>query len=600
MNHFNQRIQSGQSLVEYALLLMLVSSTIFLSLSVLGNGVSDSLDDIDFDGDRTSEDGLHVFLLDQDQTGIPNGRIYAYLESGEYTDIYQDTNSNGETAFTLEPNSYLFLTEYQGEWFWSDLVQWPEQSTAIIQIERTPFIVTTIDLAGNPIRDVPISAFDAAGNYLNATLITNVRGEANFNLIGENVEFRADYEGEAYYSDLVPLAQGNATITLDICQEGQFRAEYFNNRTLADDPVLIRCESEIQYEWGRGSPAAGVNSNRFSVRWTGYIPLDSDTTYAFTTTADDGVRIVVDDETIIDAWRNQAATTYTARKETQSVLTKVVMSYYENGGNAVAKLNWTPVVTLNCPDNQFLAEYFNNRNLSGEPVFSRCESQIDYSWGTNSPGNGVNADNFSIRWRGNFSFEDGDYAFTTTADDGVRIWVDGEQLIDRWVPQSATTYSARKSMAAGNYVVQMEYYERGGNTRAYFSWETITTSCPTGQFFAEYYNNLNLSGDPVFARCESQINYNWGSGSPGFGVNSNNFSVRWSGDFDFSGGNVTFTTRTDDGVQLYVDQNLIINQWRNQSATTYQSTQTLSAGTHQIMLVYFERGGQAVAEFDWE
>ena len=587
-------------LVEYAILLMLISGIIILSLSALGQGVSDNLRNVDFDGNPDNTDSLQVYLIDQNQVGIPNHRIYAYTESGQYTDIYQDSDASGQTNFSLEPGSYLFLTEVQGEWFWSDVVQWPGQSVALIVIERMPFTVTTIDLSGNPINDVPVSAFDAEGTYLGITLNTVQQGQAIFHLIGDEVEFRADYQDTAYYSDVVPTTQGNVTITLDSCQNGQFKAEYFNNRSLADDPVLIRCESEIQNNWGRGAPADSVNANRFSIRWTGFFPLESGSTYAFTTTADDGVRIKVNDQTIIDQWRNQPARTYSARKEAEGNLTKVEMLYYENGGNAVAKLEWSEIIPVTCPDNQFLAEYFNNRDLSGEPVFESCTSQIDYNWGRGSPGNGVRSDNFSIRWSGKFSFDEGVYAFTTIADDGVRLWVDGEQLVNAWVPQAATSYSARKSLSTGTHLVQMEYYERGGSTRAYLDWGVVTTSCPNGQFLTEYYNNLDLSGEPVISRCESQINYNWGRAGPGSGIRSNNFSIRWSGTFNFSGGDVTFTTRTDDGVQLYVDQNLLINQWRNQPARTYQTTQTLSQGTHQIMMVYFERGGNAVAELDWE
>ncbi len=600
MSQFKLKLEQGQSMVEYALLLMLVSGTLFLSTSLLGGGVADNLSRVDFDGGggSSAEEALTVWLLDQNDAGVASIRIFAYTESGQYTDIYRDTNGQGRTDFELEPGNYQFLAQYQGAWFWSELVKWPSQDEATILIERQAFTVTTIDLSGNPIRGVPVSAYDENGDYLGVTLITNVRGEANFNLIGENVQFRADYETESYPTQILPLAQANTTITLNSCQDGQFMAEYFNNRNLSDDPALIRCETAIQYDWGTAAPADGVNSNNFSVRWTGFVPLDNGT-YAFTTTADDGVRVKVNDEMLIDAWRNQTATTYSARKEIDTGVAKVEMFYFENGGQAVAKLDWAPVVT-SCPVGQYLADYFNNRDLSGTPVHSQCENQIDYSWGRGSPGNGVNSNNFSVRWRGEFNFDDNVYGFTTTADDGVRVWVDGEPIVDAWVPQVATTYGARKALSAGTHVVQMEYYERGGDTRAYLDWDTVVVSCPTGQFLAEYFNNLDLSGDPVFSRCESQISYDWQNGSPGFGVGANNFSIRWSGTFNFTGGDVTFTTRTDDGVQLYIDQALVINKWRNQAATTYQAVQSLSPGPHDIVMTYYERGGRAVAELDWE
>src|SRR3989344_9653728 len=65
------------------------------------------------------------------------------------------------------------------------------------------------------------------------------------------------------------------------------------------------------------------------------------------------------------------------------------------------------------------AVYFNNKDLSGSPVLVRDESIIDYEWSLGSPDPTVNNDNFSARWVGAAIFENGEYEFTVTADDGV-------------------------------------------------------------------------------------------------------------------------------------------------------------------------------------
>jgi hypothetical protein len=126
---------------------------------------------------------------------------------------------------------------------------------------------------------------------------------------------------------------------------------------------------------------------------------------------------------------------------------------------------------VTCPVGQYQAEYFNNQELSGTPVLVRCEvAPLAYDWGTSSPGPGVNADNFSVRWRGRFNFAAGTYTFAARADDGVRVFVDGTALIDGWVLQPPTDYTASRALTAGEHEVVMEYYEATGGAEARLRW----------------------------------------------------------------------------------------------------------------------------------
>src|SRR5262249_45514201 len=70
--------------------------------------------------------------------------------------------------------------------------------------------------------------------------------------------------------------------------------------------------------------------------------------------------------------------------------------------------------------------------------------------------------------------------------------------------------------------------------------------CGNGSFEATYFNNVGLTGNPVVDRCEASVNYDWGSGSPAAGVNVDNFSARWTGNFDFAAGTTTFSATADD------------------------------------------------------
>lgn len=134
--------------------------------------------------------------------------------------------------------------------------------------------------------------------------------------------------------------------------------------------------------------------------------------------------------------------------------------------------------TLTCPKGQFLAEYFNNIDLSGTPAFSRCETSINYNWAENGPGNGIAVDNFSVRWSGIFTFADGDFLFTAIVDDGVRIWVDGVLVIDAWMDQSVATYQKKIHLTAGDHAVKIEFYEHGSEAICQCGWQ-LASSTPT-------------------------------------------------------------------------------------------------------------------------
>src|SRR5678815_3599590 len=82
------------------------------------------------------------------------------------------------------------------------------------------------------------------------------------------------------------------------------RGEYFNDRFL-QFPVLIREDPTIDFDWGGGSSDPSVAPDNFSVRWTGKISADFSETYTFFITADDGVRVWINGQIIVDAWIDQ-------------------------------------------------------------------------------------------------------------------------------------------------------------------------------------------------------------------------------------------------------------------------------------------------------
>ncbi len=131
---------------------------------------------------------------------------------------------------------------------------------------------------------------------------------------------------------------------------------------------------------------------------------------------------------------------------------------------------------VSCP-NQYKAEYYNNRYLSGNPTFVRCENwPINQNWGNGGPGNGVGVDNFSARWTGTAYINAGTYTFVAVADDGIKVWLDGTVIVDGWRDQAPTEYRVTRNVNSGNHTIKVEYYENGGGAVAQFRWEAPTVS----------------------------------------------------------------------------------------------------------------------------
>ncbi|MHB0856496.1 MAG: PA14 domain-containing protein [Anaerolineae bacterium] len=246
------------------------------------------------------------------------------------------------------------------------------------------------------------------------------------------------------------------------------------------------------------------------------------------------------------------------------------------------------------------AEFFNNVDLSGAPVLVRDDAGINFNWGTGSPGSGVSADNFSVRWTTYAYFGAGDYTFSLTVDDGGRLWIDDQVVIDQWRDQAPTTFTAVRNLSAGYHSLRVEYYERTGGALAQLSWASGSAPPATGDWRGEYFNNSSLSGTPALVRNDLAIDFNWGYGSPSGGINADMFSVRWTRDVAFpSSGNYTFSATVDDGVRVWVAGTLIIDKWIRQAPTTHQGTLYLPAGTHQVRIEYFEDTGAAQCRVSW-
>jgi uncharacterized protein YraI len=241
-------------------------------------------------------------------------------------------------------------------------------------------------------------------------------------------------------------------------------------------------------------------------------------------------------------------------------------------------------------------EYYNSRDPSGVPVLVRNDAAVNFDWGAGAPATGMLADNFSVCWSRDVSTTAGTYRFYVHVDDGVRLWVDETILIDGW-HDGLNTYTADIYLADGTHSLRLECYEHTGNALAQLAWER-PDSYPDWK--GEYFNNPSLSGVPVLVRNDPGISFDWGPDSPGPGVPADNFSARWSRNWQFEAGDYRFRVVVDDGARLWVDDELVIDRWRAGEPKGYAGEITLDEGTHSLRLEYFEFQYDAQVHLSWE
>jgi beta-glucosidase len=133
------------------------------------------------------------------------------------------------------------------------------------------------------------------------------------------------------------------------------------------------------------------------------------------------------------------------------------------------------------------AEYFANRNLEGDPKVRRDE-WINFEPANQAPDPFLPKSPVSIRWKGKLRpTVSGTYTFAFTSDDGCRLFVDGQKVIDAWAGHSIRTDTVRMDLEAGrDYLLQAEYYDNRDAAVARLSWRIPS---------ADRKNRLDLYGD---------------------------------------------------------------------------------------------------------
>ncbi len=114
---------------------------------------------------------------------------------------------------------------------------------------------------------------------------------------------------------------------------------------------------------------------------------------------------------------------------------------------------------------------------------------------------------------------------------------------------------------------------------------------------ADYFNNRDLVGPVTLNRCDADINFNWTGTSPAPGtLGQYNFSARWTRVFYMNYGTYRVTASSDDGVRVWIDGILVIDNWSIHPLTTVQRDVLIYAGNHTWTVEYFQAEGEAVVQ----
>ncbi len=129
-------------------------------------------------------------------------------------------------------------------------------------------------------------------------------------------------------------------------------------------------------------------------------------------------------------------------------------------------------------------------DANAPPQATRTDAAINFNWGSGSPMSGIGNDWFIARWTADVDLPAGDYRFTVTVDDGVRVYVDDRLIIDKWKNQNSPTYTADMTLAADTHNIRVEYYEARNAALIQFDFGLVggsPVSVPGG-YAAEFWN----------------------------------------------------------------------------------------------------------------
>ncbi|MCM3271812.1 family 16 glycosylhydrolase [Paenibacillus elgii] len=139
-------------------------------------------------------------------------------------------------------------------------------------------------------------------------------------------------------------------------------------------------------------------------------------------------------------------------------------------------IKFTPADQLPKDDGTGLtAQYYDDMNFTTLKA-TRTDATVNFDWGLGAPMSSMGADTFSVRWTGKVKPKyTGTYTFYTSSDDGVRLWVNNQLVINKWIDQPETEWSGTIDLTAGQkYDIKLEFYDNAEDAIAKLYWSSAS------------------------------------------------------------------------------------------------------------------------------
>ena len=382
-------------------------------------------------------------------------------------------------------------------------------------------------------------------------------------------------------------------------------------------------------------------SNNYAFNFTGYIDVPADGQYTFYTTSDDGSKLYIDNNPVVDNDGTHAAVEQSGTIGLKAGKHAISVGYFQaSGGNVLSvsysgpgvskqvippsalyrvsesSANLLPAVNPSGTINGLDYKYYEASNYTTLPSFS---SSTPVKTGTSSNVDISLADrstNYAFNFTGYIEVPaDGQYTFYTTSDDGSDLYIDDVSVVDNDGLHASTEKSGTIGLKAGKHAITVGYFQASGGNVLSVSYSGPGVSkqvIPSSALYRVAGNSNNLLPAVNPSSTVNGIDYKYyEAGSftnlPDFNTlspvktgSSNNFDIsvaNRSSDYslDFTGyidvpadGQYTFYASSDDGSNLSIDNVPLVNNDGLHSLSEQSGTIGLKAGKHLISVGFFQ------------
>ncbi|MES2732364.1 MAG: PA14 domain-containing protein [Bacteroidota bacterium] len=374
-------------------------------------------------------------------------------------------------------------------------------------------VIRNVSITGNVIRHATVNPI-CVKNVIGATISNNTF------ISPEPVNENVAIYGDRVHAGIFIAASSNVTIsgnslqyptqyTTNLVQVGPYMD--YTNATGSDLPPAPTNFLDYTYYENVPEPAGsampafsqltpkstGQTSNfniqmatvlsNFGVVFTGYIKIPTTGAYTFYTNSDDKCELYLDGNKVVTAGpygqEHSGSVTLTAGFH------PLRMEYYQGVGGRYIEASWAgpgiakqPIPTAVLfrsttipPASGLTGNYYNGQNFE-TPVLTRIDPNVQFNWNLGAPASTINPDNFSVRWTGQIQPEFSEtYTFFVNSDNGRRLWVNDQLIIDKWLNDWNIPYSGTIALVAGQkYNIKLEYFEGTGGASCYLDWQSAS------------------------------------------------------------------------------------------------------------------------------